>query len=663
MAVLLSKKEQGFTRYVCDAVPVHSASNGDTAIDNTTGLEYTYLSSGWVNSTTAEMPQSQKVYVDSTYGVDTAGNGNLNSPYLTPEFALSDITNTATITGDTNTSVTITNISDADNATLEIGMYLVGTGIPYGTVIVSKGNEGLDANTVTISKAATSTTAGLSITWYQVYTLVLNGDFVATGNWYKNGFNFECGNSNIAFAGRLFERNSALVTDFSVNGGYFKGTSNLSALYYSASISGYTSIYFNLKDYYSIGTGYQIYLQGVSSYDTFSIECPKFDCRFGAIAYFRGGYTFWKGYKYGLTGGIELNIGNLYSWGQTETPSAINAFNFSSQSTVAQINDKVIGSTAIFNYTAGINFTGDMNGTTLTAKSGNGYSDSVFSGNVRYTNINVSGGSGGGSTGSAIFSGTLIGTVNNSAIIKIACFQGTYIGTGSGFGEVTPGRNNSRANGITAVDLSGSCILNILDSNNNDSFTSENCTQLNIGAGCTLNVTGKFFCNITADMAGTINVPASCYLGFGYSQWYNVGITGNFNILGGTVELWKKLATENSSTTPALKLKSGSTLFIDGGKLFCSVATSLSGLIWKQSDNSKVILKGQPYLKVANGLAPLQITSNVGTAQDVINFGVITNGAVGFRLADTFSDITYGTAYAPNILVGGATYEDTTYDF
>jgi hypothetical protein len=75
------------------------------------------------------------------------------------------------------------------------------------------------------------------------------------------------------------------------------------------------------------------------------------------------------------------------------------------------------------------------------------------------------------------------------------------------------------------------------------------------------------------------------------------------------------------------------------------------------------LLKGQPQLIVSNGLAPLQIISNTGTAQDVHNFGIVGNGSVGFRIADTFSDTTYGTAYAPNLIGTATNNEDTTYTF
>ena len=608
--------------------------------------------------------QAQILYVDSVSGVDEATRGDLSKPFLTPEYALTQINNTATITGNTNTNTTISGISDADNATLEVGMYIVGSGVAYGTTIVSKGNEGGDLNTITISKATTSTVVGTTLTWYKAYTLVLNGSFVATGNWYKEAISYDFGSSTIAFSGRLFERLSVSNVNFKVNGGYLKGTSSSSVLYYSNSVSGTADISITLHDYYSIGTGNQLYFFGVQSFNTINIDCPNFIANLGSIAWFdTNGNIYWKGNKYGLLGGISINRGYLYSWGITQTPSSVNAFDFKSTSTGATVNDKVIGSINIFNYTAGLNFTGDMSGTTLEAQSGNGYSDSVFSGNIRYTNINVSGGSGSGSTGFAVFSGTTIGTITNNSLVNVLAFQGTYIGASSSIGIITPGRSNTIANGISGISLSGTCKLYIENSGNYDSFSGENCTGVTIGAGCEMTVTGRFFCKFIGNLAGTLNIPSNCYLGWSYSQWYTSVLTGTVNLNGGTIELFRKIGTENSTTTPAIKVSAGGKLFVDGGKIICSQAGSKSGLIWKQSDTSTVILKGQPYLKVANGLAPLQITSNTGTAQDVMNFGVVTNGAAGFRLADTFSDTTYGTAYAPNILVGGTTYEDTSYDF
>lgn len=116
----------------------------------------------------------------------------------------------------------------------------------------------------------------------------------------------------------------------------------------------------------------------------------------------------------------------------------------------------------------------------------------------------------------------------------------------------------------------------------------------------------------------------------------------------------------NINVTPTIKVTTG-TIIVNGGKLECLKADSNSGLIMKKGVGGKVILKGQCYLKAINGLAPIQILDNTSTSQDIFDFSMIGNGAVGFRLADTFTDVTYGTAYAPNLLVGGLIQEDITY--
>mgnify|MGYP003338146785 CR=1 FL=1 len=146
-------------------------------------------------------------------------------------------------------------------------------------------------------------------------------------------------------------------------------------------------------------------------------------------------------------------------------------------------------------------------------------------------------------------------------------------------------------------------------------------------------------------------------------NYNNAGVPLTGTLLNkGTIDLVRGGHGENSTYTPSFVVSTG-TLIVDGGTIVCSLADSKSGLIRKTASGGKVVLKGQAYLKAANGLAPLQILSNTGTAQDILDFSMIGNGASGYRLADTFSDTTYGTAYAPNLLVGGTKYEDSTYSF
>ena len=660
MAIVLSKKEQGFTRYVCDTVPVHSASLGDTAIDNTTGIEYTYLSSGWVNSTIAEISQSQKIYVDSTYGLDSTGNGSIASPYLTPEFALSDITNTGTVTGDINTSVTITNISDVDNATLEVGMYLVGTGIPYGTVIISKGNEGGDANTIVISKSATSTTASLSITWYKAYTLVLNGDFVATGNWHKPAVFFDCGNSIISFGNLyLFSVTTKLEVPFNLKGGHYSGTHSLSR-FISMSAANSTSVFnVDILSYHSIGTSYQINSNqnGQSKFGGFNLNCPDFNADFGYVADFEASSStdvIVRGNYYGLLGGIRVRYLKFIFDGVMTTPSSIDAFVCTTSSTGMMISGLITGELSLASsYRSIIN--GTVNGTSHSIGSyiNNGFSiinadfygtltttgGVKFNGRTESATINVN-------NGIAIFECLTTNAGNDSITVNV-----------TGGAEVTlKGSSNQSFNGFNTLSVDGNSTVTVMNNVRSINYnTYGNIPSISVTSGSKLNFHGFNYGAIT-NCAGEINI---------YNEFEHVNksadITGTLNINNATFRLLRK-QTESSTYTPTISISTGKVM-VDGGSIICDLADSKSGLFRKTADTGQLIFKGQPYLKIANGLAPLQILSNTGTAQDVMNFGVITNGAVGFRLVDTFSDTTYGTTYAPNILVGGITYEDTTYDF
>ena len=609
--------------------------------------------------------QANLIYVDSENGVNSTGRGDINEPYLTPEYALSDISNTGTITGDTNSSVTLTNISDVDNALLEVGMQVSGTGIGYSTIITAKGNEGGDANTITLSKTATSSTALGTITFYKLYTLVLNGEFTSTGNWLKDGFSYECGNSKIFFAGRLFERTSSEYCDLSINGGYWYGTSNLSMFYKANNTYSNANFYFNLKYLYSIGTSWQIEMYGGVNGTSLYVNCPRFEAMFGKIASLDVTNVFWHGYKYGLLEGFRLNSCSLFSDGMIETPYSVNAFYIAGANANCYINDRVIGSTTLFNYVGAWTFNGDMDGTTLDCTPGNYSSDLTFNGNVVYTTINMSGSGGAFSNGTVTFNGTLGGgTINNSlsGLLRVNSYKGIYVGQNNSKAILTPGYTSNNGRGISTIDLNGTAKLTVL-SHGVHSYTGESVTSVQVESGSHLKINGQFAFLLSGAMAGTLELSSDSDVIMGFSQWTVADITGTLISNGGKIELEKSSASSNAAATPAIKLGSGGTFIMDGGSLVCNDAAVISGLIWKKADNSKVVLKGQPYLKTANGLAPIQITSNVGTAQDIINFGCVTNGGVGFRLDDTFSDVTHGATYAPNILVGGTNYEDTTYDF
>jgi len=95
--------------------------------------------SGTASWTTINLfiPQSQNIYVDSENGINTTDRGNINKPYLTIEYALSNTVNTGTITATTtNNNITLTSVSDTTD--IKIGQFITGAGIPYGSQVVSK---------------------------------------------------------------------------------------------------------------------------------------------------------------------------------------------------------------------------------------------------------------------------------------------------------------------------------------------------------------------------------------------------------------------------------------------------------------------------------------------------------------------------------------------
>lgn len=71
-------------------------------------------------------------------------------------------------TGDTNTSTSLTNVADTDD--LQVGWKVEGTDIPANTTIA-----GIAGSTITLSQAATGTTAGASIQFFTDETLTVGG--------------------------------------------------------------------------------------------------------------------------------------------------------------------------------------------------------------------------------------------------------------------------------------------------------------------------------------------------------------------------------------------------------------------------------------------------------------------------------------------------------
>jgi hypothetical protein len=210
--------------------------------------------------------------------------------------------------------------------------------------------------------------------------------------------------------------------------------------------------------------------------------------------------------------------------------------------------------------------------------------------------------------------------------------------TGSSSSKATI-RATSNSGFTFNATLTGTSELTVLDTR----FSINSVTTYSIAAGCTLYNKGYFNGGIA--LSGTLINDGNMIIG-------GIPIISGLLINNNVIEL--------IGTDPSLSISTG-TYQQNGGKLICNVVASKSGLLRKTATGGKIQLIGQAYLKVANGLAPIQILSNVGTSQNVEVYSVVDNCAAGFRISNTFSDTTYGTTYAPNILVGGTMLEDITY--
>ena len=262
--------------------------------------------------------QANKIYVDSINGVNTTGNGNINNPYLTPEFALSDITNTGTVTATTTlNSNVLTSVSATTN--IIIGQYITGTNIPFDSIVISK-----TSNTITINRNATGN-GSITATWWTIYNVILNGNFTVASNIAKSGMWIDSTSATINFSGfQLFSYSGSLIPEY-IKLGRTIGTSASSCLINTTSTLPY--LYLNYGNYYSIGTVNQLgSLTNVLGINNFYCEGDYFDARFGTIGYIQintSGYI--KGDFYGLLGGFSGSCVNTIFNGRITTPSSVNA--------------------------------------------------------------------------------------------------------------------------------------------------------------------------------------------------------------------------------------------------------------------------------------------------------------------------------------------------
>ena len=588
---------------------------------------------------TSTISQTDIIYVDSVNGVNNSdlNRGNIDKPYATIEYALSSTTNTGTITGDTiNGSTTLTGVTSTAN--IKVGQYIVGTNIPYGSMVVTK-----TSNTITLSKTVTGTTNGITITWYTPKLITTLGNFNVSNNLFKDGFSYDFGNSNITFSTILLNVTSIFYTPFNLIGnGEIVGTGTTSQLLVnSANQDSLSDFRININRYYSRGTGYQVDINQYS----FNIDmtCVDFNSSFGSVCRIgfisdSPGRQIFKGYFYGLLGGfssVYKTSGVFGIEGVVECPSTITAI--STNINRGYLNGSVIGKCQFINFAVNGNITGDV---VCANTSINGTISTVANTTYIYNKSTI---------------GWLLAN-GNVTFHGDAFDNGIEIRKLTGAGTIT---SSTQAN--VTIDMLQSVTIN---------WSTGNLTILNGGgyyanspiidvSGGEVSLYGRhFFYNspgLRATSNGVVNIFGS------------ILESGVINCSGGRINNYGRVKSAvnvssgyfyNSGhiiSDGAITQTSG-TVELDGGTLEMSTTGTTAYLISKTSGT--LLLRGQARFKVLNGKGPIKCTANTSASKDIYNFSTITNcDGTTYGLLLPWD----GASYAANDLVGGTTYENTSY--
>ena len=603
------------------------------------------------------IPQANTIYVDSINGVNAlTGRGDINTPYLTPEYALGNITNTGTVTATTtNLSATLTAVSSTAN--IQVGQYITGTGIPYNSTVVSK-----TVNTIVLSKTCTAN-ATITATWWTAYNVVLIGDFVITSSICKQGFFIDGGTykTDISFGA---------ITLFSFDVDYiiphYTSLWNVNGTHANSIFAKGTILYADVQDwfltfnnFYTIGTSWAI---GDASNSlniiNFYVKGTRWESVFGYASKAYGSTLYWEvNYTYGLLGGHMAGFNDVTIIGDTVCPTTVRALPTGSR---INVYGNVTGNVA--NITM-LNLYGNLNCSDLTTSNGGSgvLYRSNFYGNVIATTFN----NGSFAELHGTFQGALIN--NGTYAIWTQCnFLNAIVG-----GTITITNGTVYANGYS--QSAGSITVNGGSFYNNSSLT---CGIITIAAA------GSFENN------GDIYTSYVTYTGAGkflnYGKLRGVGgyfsaagcvriINGGTFVNNGTVEI----ANTGDNITSTI-IKTSGTLINNGlilnawGLLVNYTVNTIpeknivlgyarsngrGGVVTSTSGNGRIfrldvtLANTNTSITLNDGVAP-QTFSVVGAGKSIV---VIQNELITLINASTllFASITYNTTFGGLWLVEG----------
>jgi hypothetical protein len=688
MGVVNTKTDQGRSITTGTGFPTHFGVAGDGYTDTATGNAYQYTTSWQLLSYSTWIPKSNIIYVESSYGVNTTtGRGGINSPYLTPEYALSNTINTGTILANTATNTTLSAISDANNANLEVGMYVSGSGIAFGTIIVAKGNQGSDANTVTLSSATIATATGVTVTWVKTYEVIINGSFIVTSNLFKEGMYINSEKAKISWgAFNLYDLSTiVLKTPYYILGkGDYFGTTTTSRFINAlgTQTAGFSSnIEFgNIKSVVTTNI-FNITLGGNGVY--LNINGDYVESLFGAVGGFSGGISYLNFNSYGLLSGISGS--GLVINGSVICPSAVVCLSITS----CTVNGRYVGSVTATNS----ELIGQFSGTTITLTGGYikpiggaSFANGSYSGATFYLSQNMQIGSNvctftGGISyiyGNLNFNSTPI-TINtgaileNNAIISDSWFDnsitvlGTYINRSTkyaaGYGvplSVSTGGlviNYGILSMVITLSGVGARLENYGTISNQVSLTNDS-KLINNGIINTLQSTVSISHNLAVfENYGQIIQTTT------YSVYVPITKTR------GKLKLYPGTSIKISNSKSPLKIDivdSGTTTATTAFKLIqsfqnFSATVQIGDKVYNTTDSTsaKVTnIDSDTTLTLDADIMVSGETFEIYGNPDVYYFGGVTNcNGITYGLNVSFDSV----APTPNDLVGGATYENINY--
>jgi hypothetical protein len=498
-------------------------------------------------------------------------------------------------------------------------MYVNGTGIPFGTIIVAKGNQGGNANTVTLSKATTATATGITVTWVKTYNVILNGSFVVTSSLFKEGMYINAQSAEISWgAFTLFNIDTYVnkIPYYILGQGNYFGTSISSVfiLTNATQSQGY-SLSVNFGNIETIGTSYVFSLTSGSNENYINILGNFVNARFGRVCSIDGGTSSLMFNSYGLLGGFQFGfLGLKRLEGNHTTPASVGVLG-SGYGTHSLAN--LIGSTT---WTGQSSHRGVLNGTTHT-----------LGGNVD-----------------------------------------VYSTAGSGTVTVNGGSNTFTAVTGYTLNVNTACSCNVYGSGNYNLaaisgalyFYGQTDGSSSISGSGTINNYGYIYV-VSMPFTGTFNnygiVSAGSFGGGGnvnnYGSitmiYYGIGVAANKTFVNrGTIISNGALLNSNAIIT----LTSATSTFENYGSIINNTTDITKAVIEKTA--GKLYLRQGSYLKVANGKSPIKCTANTSASKDVYYFGVTDNcDGSTYGLLFAFD----GSSFAPNDLVGGTLYENVNY--